>query len=244
MAGLRNKVVLITGASSGIGEGAARVLAANGARVVLGARRTQRLKAIAMDIEKAGGNVRLRSLDVADRDDMEAFASFAEAEFGQVDVLVNNAGVMPLSPLSALKIDDWNWMIDVNIRGVLHGIAAVLPRMEAQGHGHIVNISSVGGFVVQPTAAVYAATKFAVRAISEGLRKESDKIRCTCVYPGVVETELANTISDPIARERMQSYRRTAIQPDAIGRAIQFVIEQPNDVDVNEIVVRPLATQV
>jgi NADP-dependent 3-hydroxy acid dehydrogenase YdfG len=244
MAGLRNKVVLITGASSGIGEGAARLLAANGARVVLGARRTQRLKAIATDIEKAGGTVRLRGLDVANRDDVEAFASFAEAEFGQVDVLVNNAGVMPLSPLSALKIDDWNWMIDVNIRGVLHGIAAVLPRMEAQGHGHIVNISSVGGFVVQPTAAVYAATKSAVRAISEGLRKESDKIRCTCVYPGVVESELANTISDPIARERMQSYRRMAIQPDAIGRTIQFVIEQPNDVDVNEIVVRPLATQV
>ena len=244
MAGLRNKVVLITGASSGIGEGAARVLAANGARVVLGARRTQRLKAIAMDMEKAGGNVRLRSLNVADRDDMEAFASFAEAEFGQVDVLVNNAGVMPLSPLSALKIDDWNWMIDVNIRGVLHGIAAVLPRMEAQGHGHIVNVSSVGGFVVQPTAAVYAATKFAVRAISEGLRKESGKIRCTCVYPGVVASELANTISDPTAKERMQSYRMMAIQPDAIGRTIQFVIEQPNDVDVNEIVVRPLATQV
>ncbi len=175
---------------------------------------------------------------------MEAFVAFAEAEFGRVDVLVNNAGVMPLSPLSALKVNEWNWMIDVNIRGVLHGIAAVLPRMEAQGHGHVINVSSVGGFVVQPTAAVYAATKFAVRAISEGLRKESDKIRCTCVYPGVVESELANTISDPVARERMIGYRKMAIQPDAIGRAIQFVIEQPNDVDVNEIVVRPLATQV
>lgn len=244
MPGLNSKVVLITGASSGIGEGTARQLAANGARVVLGARRTQRLKAIAEDIEEAGGAVRVRALDVTDRDDMEAFAAFAEAEFGQIDVLVNNAGVMPLSPLSALKVDEWNWMIDVNIRGVLHGIAAVLPRMEAQGHGHIVNVSSVGGFVVQPTAAVYAATKFAVRAISEGLRKESDNIRCTCVYPGVIESELANTISDPIARERMQSYRKIAIQPDAIGRSIQFAIEQPNDVDVNEIVVRPLATQV
>jgi NADP-dependent 3-hydroxy acid dehydrogenase YdfG len=242
--GLNSKVVLITGASSGIGEGTARQLAANGARVVLGARRTQRLKAIAEDIEEAGGAVRVRALDVTDRDDMEAFAAFAEAEFGQIDVLVNNAGVMPLSPLSALKVDEWNWMIDVNIRGVLHGIAAVLPRMEAEGHGHIVNVSSVGGFVVQPTAAVYAATKFAVRAISEGLRKESDNIRCTCVYPGVIESELANTISDPIARERMQSYRKIAIQPDAIGRSIQFAIEQPNDVDVNEIVVRPLATQV
>jgi NADP-dependent 3-hydroxy acid dehydrogenase YdfG len=244
MPGLNNKVVLITGASSGIGEATARQLAANGARVVLGARRMERLQVIAADIEKAGGTVRLRSLDVTDRDDMEAFAAFAESEFGGIDVLINNAGVMPLSPLSALKIDEWNWMIDVNIRGVLHGIAAVLPRMEAQGQGHIVNVSSIGGFVVQPTAAVYAATKFAVRAISEGLRKESDKIRCTCVYPGVVTSELADTISDPVARERMQSYRKMAVGPDAIGRAIQFAIEQPNDVDVNEIVVRPLATQV
>jgi NADP-dependent 3-hydroxy acid dehydrogenase YdfG len=241
---LNNKVVLITGASSGIGEGTARQLAANGARVVLGARRTERLQAIAADIEKDGGTVRLRRLDVADRGDMEGFVAFAESELGTIDVLVNNAGVMPLSPLAALKIDEWNWMIDVNIRGVLHGIAAVLPRMEARGHGHIINVASVGGFVVQPTGAVYSATKFAVRAISEGLRKESDKIRCTCVYPGVVTSELANTISDPVARERMQSYRKTAIEPAAIGRAIQFAIEQPNDVDVNEIVVRPLATQV
>ena len=239
-----NKVVLITGASSGIGEGTARQLAANGARVVLGARRTERLEAIAADIEKAGGAVRLRRLDVTDREDVEAFAAFAESAFGPIDVLVNNAGVMPLSPLSALKVDEWDWMIDVNIRGVLHGIAAVLPRMEAQGHGHIINVSSVGGFVVQPTAAVYAATKFAVRAISEGLRKESDRIRCTCIYPGVVTSELADTISDPVARERMQSYRKLAIEPDAIGRAIQFAIEQPGDVDVNEIVVRPLGTQV
>jgi len=244
MAQLNNKVVLITGASSGIGEGTARHLAANGARVVLGARRTQRLHAIATDIEKAGGTVRVRSLDVTNRDDIEAFAAFAESEFGSIDVLINNAGVMPLSPLSAVRVDEWNWMIDVNIRGVLHGIAAVLPRMQAKGKGHIINVSSVGGFVVQPTAAVYAATKFAVRAISEGLRKESDKIRCTCVYPGVVTSELANAISDPVARERMQFYRNMAIGPDAIGRAIQFAIEQPNDVDVNEIVVRPLATQV
>jgi len=244
MPGLNNKVVLITGASSGIGEGTARQLAANGARVVLGARRIDKLKEIAADIEKAGGAVRFRSLDVTDAKDMEAFVAFAETEFGQIDVLVNNAGVMPLSPLNALKTDEWNWMIDVNIRGVLHGIAAVLPRMEAQGHGQIINVSSIGGFVVQPTAAVYAATKFAVRAISEGLRKESDKVRCTCVYPGVVTSELADTISDPVARERMQTYRKTAIEPDAIARAIQFVIEQPDDVDVNEIVVRPLATVV
>lgn len=244
MSGSKDKVVLITGASSGIGEGAARLLAANGARVVLGARRTDRLEAIAAEITAAGGTVRIRALDVTDRSDMEAFVAFTEAEFDRVDVLVNNAGVMPLSPLSALKVDEWNWMIDVNIRGVLHGIAAVLPRMEAQGHGQIINVSSIGGFTVQPTGAVYSATKFAVRAISEGLRKESATIRSTCIYPGVVESELAETISDPTARERMVAYRKIAIQPDAIGRAIQYVIEQPEEVDVNEIVVRPLATQV
>ena len=145
------KVVLITGASSGIGEGTARVLAAHGARVVLGARRTDRLETIAREIASQGGAVRYRALDVASLDDVQAFADFAEAEFGAIDVIVNNAGVMPLSPLSALKIDEWNRMIDVNIRGVLHGIAAVLPRMEARGHGHVINVSSVGGFVVQPT---------------------------------------------------------------------------------------------
>ena len=244
MAALNNQVVLITGASSGIGAGTARVLAAAGAHVVLGARRTDRLAALASEIEAAGGRVRTFELDVTKADQLVAFADFAEAEFGPVDVLVNNAGVMPLSPLAALKVDEWNWMIDVNVRGVLHGIAAVLPRMEARGRGHIVNLSSVGGFVVQPTAAVYAATKFAVRAISEGLRKESALVRCTCVYPGVVTSELADTISDPVARERMQSYRKMAIEPEAIGRAIRFAIEQPDDVDVNEIVVRPLATQV
>ncbi len=208
MPSLDDKVVLITGASSGIGEGTARVLAAHGARVVLGARRIDRLKSIAGQIASRGGAVRCRALDVAELDDMKSFADFAEAEFGAIDVIVNNAGVMPLSPLSALKIDEWNRMIDVNIRGVLHGIAAVLPRMEARGRGHVINVSSVGGFVVQPTAAVYAATKFAVRAISEGLRKESDKIRCTCIYPGVVESELAETISDETARERMKVYRK------------------------------------
>lgn len=244
MRSLQNKVVLITGASSGIGEGTARVLAGHGASVVLGARRTDRLQAIAEDIAAQGGNVRFRRLDVADLDDMKGFADFAEQAFGRIDVIVNNAGIMPLSPLSALKIDEWNRMIDVNIRGVLHGIAAVLPRMQAQGHGHVVNVSSVGGFVVQPTAAVYAATKFAVRAISEGLRKESDTVRCTCIYPGVVESELAETISDEVARERMKTYRQTAIPATAIGRAVHYAIEQPADVDVNEIVVRPLATLV
>jgi NADP-dependent 3-hydroxy acid dehydrogenase YdfG len=244
MASLKNKVVLITGASSGIGAAAARVLASAGARVVLGARRIDKLKGLADDIEAQGGQVRTQALDVTKLEDMKAFVDFARNAFGPIDALVNNAGVMPLSPLLALKIDEWNWMIDVNIRGVLHGIAAVLPGMEIQGYGHIVNVSSIGGFVVQPTGAVYSATKFAVRAISEGLRKESAKVRCTCIYPVVVESELADSISDETARNRMKEYRKMAIQPDAIGRAIQYALEQPGDVDVNEIVVRPLATQV
>ena len=244
MSSLDGKVVLITGASSGIGEATARVLAGAGAWVVLGARREERLAALAAEIEAAGGVARTRRLDVTDRADVERFVAFAEVAFGRVDVLVNNAGVMPLSPLSALKVDEWDWMIDVNVRGVLHGIAAVLPGMERRGSGQVVNVSSIGGFVVQPTAAVYAATKFAVRAISEGLRKESAVVRCTCVYPGVVTSELAETISDPVALERMRQYRKTAIAPEAIGRAILYAIEQPGDVDVNEIVVRPLATQV
>ncbi|MCB8874037.1 SDR family oxidoreductase [Acidisoma silvae] len=241
---VQDKVVLITGASSGIGEGTARILAAAGARVVLGARRVDKLEALAAEITAGGGSVRVRALDVTMRDDVEAFVAYAVQEFGRVDVIVNNAGVMPLSPLSALLVDEWNWMIDVNIRGVLHGIAAVLPRMEAQGSGQIINVSSIGGFVVQPTGAVYSATKFAVRAISEGLRKENGTIRCTCIYPGVVESELAETITDPVARDRMIAYRKTAIGADAIGRAVLYAIAQPGDVDVNEIVVRPTATQV
>jgi NADP-dependent 3-hydroxy acid dehydrogenase YdfG len=243
MPAIEDQVVLITGASSGIGHATARVLAASGARVVLGARREDRLKALVDEIEAGGGTARGRRLDVTDLDDVREFARFARSELGRIDVIVNNAGVMPLSPLRELKTDEWNWMIDVNIRGVLHGIAAVLPDMNAQGTGHIVNVSSVGGFVVQPTAAVYAATKFAVRAISEGLRKENDKIRCTCIYPGVVISELAATISDETARRQMETYRAVGIQPEAIGQAVKYAIEQPADVDVNELVVRPTATQ-
>ena len=242
MSTIQGKVVLITGASSGIGEGTARLLAARGAHVVLGARRVDRLEALAAELTAAGGSVRVRALDVTDRADVQDFADFATAEFGRVDVIVNNAGVMPLSAIEALKVDEWDRMIDVNIRGVLHGIAAVLPGMQAQGFGQVINISSIGGLAVSPTAAVYCATKFAVRAISDGLRQESDTIRVTVVCPGVVESELADSISDPTAREGMKAYRRIAIQPDAIARAVAYAIEQPADVDVNEIVVRPTAT--
>lgn len=238
----QSKVVLITGASSGIGEAAARLLAAQGHRVYVGARRTDRLETLVQEIRAKGGTAAFRALDVTSADDMQAFVRGAEAAFSQVDVIVNNAGVMPLSPLSSLKVDEWDRMIDVNIRGVLHGIAAVLPGMERQGHGQVINVSSIGGLSVSPTAAVYCATKFAVRAISDGLRQETSKIRVTVVCPGVVESELADTITDDTARVAMQSFRRVALHPDAIARAIAYAIEQPDDVDISEVVVRPTAS--
>lgn len=234
-----DKVVLITGASSGIGVGIARELAAAGATVVLGARRTDRLEAVAGEIRAAGGKVMTRRVDVTDRADLAAFAEAARQEFGRVDVIVNNAGVMPLSPMASMKVDEWETMVDVNIKGVLYGIAAVLPEMTERGSGHIINIASIGALHVVPTAAVYCATKYAVRAISDGLRQENDRLRVTCIHPGVVESELASTITDPSAIEGMKAYRAIALKPDAIGRAVRFAIEQPEDVDVNEIVVRP-----
>ena len=237
-----DKIILITGASSGIGEAIARLLAEEGDTVVLGARRIDRLAKLVAEIEAAGGIARCRKLDVTSRADMQAFVDAALAEFGRVDVIVNNAGIMPLSPMSSLKIDEWDAMIDVNIRGVLHGVAAVLPTMNAQGSGQIINISSVGGLAVSPTAAVYCATKFAVRAISDGLRQENDKLRVTVICPGVVESELADSISDASARERMKAYRSISVSPSAIARGVRFAIEQPEDVDTNEIVVRPTAS--
>ena len=238
-----DKVVLITGASSGIGAGIARELAKAGATLMLGARRTDRLEELARELRDLGAKVAIRRLDVTDRADVAAFAQAAVAEFGRVDVIVNNAGVMPLSLMSSLKVDEWDRMIDVNIKGVLYGIAAVLPLMMAQGSGQIINIASVGALSVSPTAAVYCATKYAVRAISDGLRQEHDNLRVTCIHPGVVESELADTITDAVAAEAMKTYRAIALKPDAIGRAVRFAIEQPDDVDVNEIVVRPTRAQ-
>jgi NADP-dependent 3-hydroxy acid dehydrogenase YdfG len=235
-----DKVVLITGASSGIGAGIARELGRAGARLVLGARRTDRLEALAAEI---GGDILVRRLDVTDREDVAAFADAARARFGRLDVIVNNAGVMPLSLMASLKVDEWERMVDVNIKGVLYGIAAVLPEMTRRGSGQIVNIASIGALAVSPTAAVYCATKYAVRAISDGLRQENDRIRVTCIHPGVVESELADTITDPVAAEAMKTYRAIALQPDAIGRAVRYAIEQPDDVDVSEIVVRPTASK-
>ncbi|MEN4930213.1 SDR family oxidoreductase [Erwinia billingiae] len=242
MSELNNKIVAITGASSGIGEATARLLAAKGARVLLGARRTDRLATVVAEIRAAGGEAHFTSLDVTSLSEMERFIAEAQQHFGGLDVLINNAGVMPLSPLSARKVDEWDRMIDVNIRGVLYGIAAAQPLMEQQQHGHIINISSIGGLSVSPTAAVYCATKFAVRALSDGLRQETDKLRVTVISPGVVTSELADSISDDSAREAMKTFRRVALEPDAIARAVVYAIEQPADVDVSEIVVRPTAS--
>lgn len=239
MSEIANKVVLITGASSGIGEATARVLAQQGAKVVLGARRTDRLEKIVAEIREAGGQVEYRALDVTSLEDTRAFVDFAKEKFGPVDVMINNAGVMPLSPLHELKVDEWNQMIDVNIRGVLHGIAAVIPDMRQRRSGHIINVSSIGGHQVWPTCAVYSGTKFAVIAISEGLRLENQDVRVTVITPGVVESELAHTISDESTRQAMDEFRKVALKPDAIGRAIAYAISQPADVDVNEIIVRP-----
>jgi NADP-dependent 3-hydroxy acid dehydrogenase YdfG len=243
MLNVENKVVFITGASSGIGEATAKLLAKNGARVVLGARRTNRLKAIAKDIRADGGTAEYQALDVTQRSQLESIIQFAQSKFERVDVLINNAGIMPLSALDQLKVEEWERMIDVNIKGVLYGIAAVLPVMKAQKAGQIINLSSIGGHAVSPTAAVYCATKFAVGAISEGLRQEvGGDIRVTVISPGVTESELAESISDEAARSRMQEFRRIAIPAEAIARSILFAIAQPDEVDVSEIIVRPTAS--
>ena len=238
-----SKVVLLTGASSGIGEATARWLAGQGHRLIIGARRTDRLEALTHSLRAAGGTVDFQALDVTDLEDMQAFADFAINNHGRIDVIINNAGVMPLSPLAALKVDEWNRMIDVNIRGVLNGIAAVLPTMQAQKSGQVINISSIGGLTVMPTAAVYCATKYAVRAISDGLRQETDNIRVTCVYPGVVESELAHTITDTETAKAIDVFRQIALKPEAIASAIAHAINQPDDVDTSDIVVRPTASQ-
>lgn len=240
---ISKKVVLITGASSGIGEATARVLSEAGAYVVLGARRTDRLEHVVEEIRAAGGQAEYYTLDVTQLEEMKAFVDFAKQKFGKVDVFINNAGVMPLSPLNSYKVEEWNRMIDVNIRGVLHGIAAGLPVMEQQKSGHFINIASIGAYEVSPTASVYCATKFAVRAITEGLRQESSgDIQVTLISPGVTESELADSISDEQARITMIEYRRISIPAHAIANAILYAIQQPKEVDVNEIIVRPTGT--
>ncbi|RBQ19484.1 oxidoreductase [Spongiactinospora rosea] len=231
------KIVLVTGASSGIGQAVAARLVRQGHQVVAGARRIDRLKELA---EQAGPGLHPVGLDVTERASVEAFVQEAQDRFGRVDVLIGNAGVMPLSRLGAGLVQEWDRMIDVNVRGLLYGIAAVLPRFEAQGSGHFVTIASIGAHQVSPTAAVYCATKYAAWAITEGLRLESDpSIRVTTISPGVVTSELADSITDPTAAEAMRAYRAHAIAPWAIADAVAYALSQPADVDVNEIVVRP-----
>lgn len=232
------RVVLITGASSGIGEATARLLAAHGARVVLGARRTDRLQKIVAEIRAGGGSAEYMSLDVASREEVSAFVAFARQQFGRVDVMFNNAGVMPVSPMNALKTDEWDRIIDVNIRGVLNGIAAVLPVMEAQGSGHIINTASTGAHAVGAQFGVYCASKYAVRVISEGLRQETDKLRVTVISPGVTESELGSDISVESTARAVQQLRSIALTPDAIARAVLYAISQPADVDVSEMIIR------
>ncbi|TDD56275.1 SDR family oxidoreductase [Nonomuraea terrae] len=237
---MTSKVILITGASSGIGEATARRLAAEGHRVVMGARREDRLAATAKEIEAAGGSADVHRLDVTDRRDVAAFVDAAAERHGRVDVMIANAGVMPLSRLDALLVDEWDRMIDVNVRGLLHGIAAALPHFQRQGSGHFVTVASIGAHEVSPTAAVYCGTKYAAWAITEGLRQELDPgIRVTTVSPGVVESELAESISDPVARDTMRTYRANSIPPSSIADAIAYAIGRPPAEDVNEIIVRP-----
>ena len=241
--GIQGKVVAITGASSGIGEATALLLAERGAKVVLGARGSDRLKALAARIADAGGEAAHAPTDVRRRDDVSALVNLACERYGKLDVLVNNAGIAPIAPLDDLRVQEWEDMIDINIKGVLYGIAAALPVFRKQGFGHFVNTASTAGLITMPNMAVYSATKFAVRAISEGIRQEAgDKLRVTIISPGFVQTNLANFITNPATKAQIAgSMEKIAIPPDAIARAIAFAIEQPADVDVGEIIVRPTA---
>ena len=242
MTNINGKVVVVTGGSSGLGEATAKLLAERGAKVMLGARREENLERIVSDIENAGGIASYRITDVTDRDQVENLVAGAVEEFGRIDVLVNNAGLMPLSPMEALKLDEWEQMVDVNIKGVLWGIAAALPRMQEQHEGQIITLSSVAGHVVFPNSAVYSGTKYAVWAISEGLRQEvGEEIRTTTISPGAVQSELTDHITHEETAESTDEIAQMAIDADAIARAIAYAIEQPKDVDTNEIIVRPTA---
>jgi NADP-dependent 3-hydroxy acid dehydrogenase YdfG len=243
MSGIRGKVVAITGASSGIGESTALLLAQRGARVVLGARRTDRLDALADRISRAGGDAAWVRTDVRKRADLMGLVEMACERYGRIDVLVSNAGIGPISALDDLRVEDWEAMIDVNLKGALYGIAAALPVFRKQGFGHFVNVISTAGLKVVPLQSVYAGTKNAVRTISEGLRQEAgEKLRVTIISPGFVRTDFAESMTNPEVKAQIAgTMAKMAISPDAIARAIAFAIEQPADVDVSEIVIRPTA---
>ena len=240
--GIKDKIVVVTGASSGLGEATARLLTAQGATVVLGGRRADRLQSLAKDIEARGGTALAVATDVTQPEQVKALVESAVRTYGRIDVMINNAGLMPQAPLDQLKVDEWERMIDVNIRGVLYGIAAALPHMQRQKAGHFINVSSVAGHRVGPGFAVYAATKYAVRALSEGLRQEVKpyNIRTTVISPGAVATELPNTITDSAAAERVRTfYDQVALPADSFARAVVFAMSQPEEVDINEILYRP-----
>ena len=239
---IERKVVVITGASSGLGEATARLLSAKGATVVLGARRVDRIKALADELTSAGGKALAIETDVIDLNQVKRLVDEAVKTYERIDVMLNIAGLMPHSPLERLKIDDWNRTIDVNIKGVLYGIAAALPHMKEQKSGHIINVSSVAGHKVSPGGAVYAATKHAVRALSEGLRQEVKpyNIRTTVISPGAVATELPGSVTEPDVAQHVQKfYEAIAIPADSFARCVAFAMSQPEDVDVNEILFRP-----
>jgi NADP-dependent 3-hydroxy acid dehydrogenase YdfG len=242
-AGIEGKVVAITGASSGIGAATAELLAGQGARVVLGARRLERLAAVAGRIADRGGQAAYQATDVRRRADVAGLAALAQERFGRLDVMVSNVGVGLVSPLDALRVDDWDEMIDTNIKGVLYGIAAALPVFRRQQAGQFVHVASTAAYKTVPAQAVYSGTKFAVRAISEGLRQEAgEHLRVTIVSPGFTRTDFVHGAADPDVRAQFIEARdRMAIAPEAVARAIAFAISQPADVDVNEIVVRPTA---
>lgn len=242
MTAIDGQVVAITGASSGIGEATARLLAERGAAVVLGARRTERLDQLARDIRERGGRAITCATDVTRRGDLERLVGQAVAEFGRLDVLVGNAGISRIGPVSDLDVDGWDAMIDVNLRGVLYGIAAALPVFRRQGHGHLVTTVSTSGLKIVPTQAVYAATKNAVRTLLEGLRQESTDgvLRTTAISPGFVRTELTDSIDDPQVREQIRrNMDGFGIAPEAVARVVAFAIEQPRDVEIGEVTIRP-----
>jgi NADP-dependent 3-hydroxy acid dehydrogenase YdfG len=244
MRGIEGKVIAITGASSGIGEATALLLAERGAKVVLGARRPDRLVALAKRIEQAGGAATYAPTDVRRRSEVAALVALACERYGKLDVLFSNAGVMPISPLSDLRVEDWEEMVDINLKGVLYGIAAALPVFRKQGFGHFVHTASTAGLKTTPTMAVYSGTKFAVRAISDGLRQEvaSENLRVTVISPGFTRTNFVDTVVNAEVRAKLiESRDAFAMSPDAIARAVLFAIEQPTDVDVGEIVLRPTA---
>ena len=244
--GIEGKVVVITGASGGLGESTARYLSERGAVVVLGARRMERIDALARELAGSNGNAMAIQTDVTQSEQVQHLVDSAVEKYGRIDVMINNAGIMPHSPLERLKIDDWDRMIDVNIKGVLYGIAAALPPMQRQRFGHFINVSSVAGHKVRPSSAVYAATKHAVLALSEGLRLEVKpyNIRTTVISPGAIATDLLDSITEADIAANVRKIYEIAVPADSFAKAVAFAISQPDDIDINEILFRPTRQEI